>query len=343
MSFRQVLTSRVGSLIVASGAALTAVLGVSQAETAPAAPKDDRGTVTIVWENDKFFSTDRNYTNGARLSWLSGTSKPSGMSKIAADLVGSSDRAAHRRGFAIGQSIFTPRDITVPIPPPDQQPYAGWLYAELNAVIEQRNIVDTLALQIGLVGPQAGAEWSQNNVHSLIGVEEAEGWDTQISNMVGVNLSYDKKLRRVTRFGDSQFAADITPNIGLALGNINTNAHAGLTVRMGQNLINDFGPPRVAPSLGGVGYFTPQDVFSWYFFAGVEGRAVLHNVFIDGSPSGDDNITLSTKPYVTDMQGGLVIQYSDFQLAITGVERTKEFEEQFDRQRFGAFSISKKL
>ncbi|MBK8840900.1 MAG: DUF2219 family protein [Hyphomonadaceae bacterium] len=37
----------------------------------------------------------------------------------------------------------------------------------------------------------------------------------------------------------------------MTVGNIHTNLHAGLTLRMGQDLDNDYGPPRVAPPLPG--------------------------------------------------------------------------------------------
>ena len=33
-----------------------------------------------------------------------------------------------RTGYAIGQNMYTPPDITVPDPPPNTHPYAVWLH-----------------------------------------------------------------------------------------------------------------------------------------------------------------------------------------------------------------------
>ncbi len=307
-------------------------------------PEDEAGTFTFVWENDKFTNTDRNYTNGARLSWLSGTQETDGLSGwIARNLVRADESAVRRGGIAIGHSIFTPEDTQATEPLPDQQPYAGWLYLEASGLIEQKNVVDQLSVQIGVVGPSAGGEWVQNEFHKLIGVDSAKGWDNQLQDELGVVINYDKKLRRVGYLGSTDFGADITPNIGLALGNVYTHARAGLTLRVGQDLANDYGPPRVRPSLGGSGYFTPDDKFSWYLFAGIEGRAVAHNIFTDGSLFYADEVNLDTRPFTHDYQGGLVVQFWKTQVALTLVERSREYAEQSAPQRFGAFSLSQKF
>jgi lipid A 3-O-deacylase len=33
--------------------------------------EDDKGIFNVVWENDKFAGSDRDYTNGVRFAWLS--------------------------------------------------------------------------------------------------------------------------------------------------------------------------------------------------------------------------------------------------------------------------------
>lgn len=308
------------------------------------ATKDEASTLTFVWENDSFANTDRSYTNGMRLAWLSGTQSQNDIVKyIAHNVFGADDDAVLRRGVAIGQSIFTPTDIEATVNIPDQHPYAGWLYGEYSAVMAQRNIIDQMSLQVGMVGPSAGGEFAQNEFHSLIGIEGAKGWENQLEDELGIVLSYERKARRLARIGSTDFGADLTPNYGISLGNVYTQARAGLTLRIGQDLSNDYGPPRVRPSLGGAGYFVPDDAFSWYFFGGVEGRAVAHNIFMDGSLINEDVVDLSRRDFVTDYQGGLVVQVFGVQAALTLVERSKEYDEQEEPQRFGAFSLSRKF
>jgi len=314
------------------------------AQAEPPPQTDDRGTITFVWENDSFADSDQNYTNGVRFAWLSGTDEPEGLSRwIARNLLGAGDEAVIRRGIAMGHSIFTPNDTSTSAPLPDQHPYAAWLYGEYTALVEQRNEVDQFTVQLGIVGPSAGGEWVQNEFHSLIGAGDAQGWDNQIGDEVGIVISYDRRLRQLAQFGDGGFGMDVTPSLGVTVGNIHTNLHAGLTLRMGQDLDNDYGPPRVAPSLAGAGYFTPRDNFSWYVFVGIEGRAVAHNIFLDGSLFRDEDPSVSSNTFVSDLQAGLVVQVLQTQIAFTYVERAEEFEEQTDPQRFGAVSISRKF
>ena len=308
------------------------------------APYDQSATWTFVWENDYFADTDRNYTNGVRISYLSGFKSPKGVSEfIAQELLGADEEAGIRRGFAIGHSIFTPQDILTAEPLPDQHPYGAWLYGEYSVVVEQRNIIDQFSFQAGLVGPSAGGEFVQNNWHKLIGGKSANGWDNQIGDELGIVLSYERKLRALASIGDGAFSVDLTPSYGFSVGNIYTNTRAGLTLRFGTDLKNDYGPPRVRPSLAGGGYFSPRDKFSWYFFGGAEGRAVAHDIFLDGSLFRKSDPSVPSNIFVGDFQTGLVMQIQRIQIAYTYVLRTKEFKPQSDDQQFAAVSVSAKF
>jgi len=326
---------------------LSSMVFAESSDSAPAEQTtpslDDRATVSFIWENDSFANTDRNYTNGMRVSWLSGQAPAGGFSTFVADILGRGEGTVRRRGFALGQTIFTPEDIEATEFIPDQHPYAGWLYAEMNAVLERPDVVDTFALQFGIVGPSALGETAQNNFHTLLGIDEAQGWDNQIADEVGLNFSYDRKIRSRRRLQLGNWRADLTPNAGFTLGTIYTNAHVGLTARIGPGVGNDFGPPRVAPSLGGAGYFKSREGFGWYVFAGTQTRFVAHNMIRDGSLFRDDARTITSRDWVNDVQVGLVLQYYDVQASLTLVQRSKEFTEQSSPQQFGAFTLARKF
>lgn len=306
------------------------------------APHDQDGTLTLIFENDSIASTDENYTNGFRLSWLSGTKAVDGFSERLCRLVGGDANTARRTGFAFGHEIYTPEDIEATAPLPDQHPYAGYIYAERTLVIEQANRVDQFSAQFGLVGPSAEGEWVQNNFHSLLGIEGAKGWDNQLPDEVVATLAYARSFRHLVAEHSDGIEIDLVPTYGFAIGTAHTYAHAGATVRWGRDLRNDFGPPRIRPALAGAGYFTPTDHFSWYLFAGVEGRAVAHDIFLDGSLFRDEATHINSNPFVADVQFGGVVQLGRSQLSLTFVNRTEEFEEQVTPQRFGALTLSRK-
>lgn len=305
--------------------------------------KEERGTLSFIWENDIYGGTDRNYSNGVKIGYLSRPLRAeSGPSVVARTLLNAKDDDKVRYGAAIGHSIFTPEDRLATEPLPDQHPYAGWLYGEFAIVVERRSrILDTLTLQAGIVGPAAGGEWVQNNFHDLIDDDRLLGWDNQLENEPGFTLSFDRKFRAMAEMEFLGLGVDATPNIGVSVGNVLTQGTVGLTLRIGQDLRDDYGPPRVRPSMPGSAFFEPQRPLSWYFFAGAAGRAVAQNIFLDGNTF-RDSLSVDKKPFVADFQAGAVTQIFNTQIAYTFVTRTEEFNGQGEKQQFGAISISTK-
>ncbi len=308
------------------------------------ADNDARGTFSLVIENDVFANTDQNYTNGLRLAYLSGFQPVTGISGFfARNLLGAGPEDGVRQGFAIGQSIFTPEDTELRRAPADQHPYAGWLYGEYALLAQGENSINQLYFQLGVVGPSAGGEWVQNNFHDLIGSAEAEGWDDQLDDEPGILIGYDTKLRALAEARAIGLGIDLTPDFGVELGNVMTQATAGLTLRIGTDLADDYGPPRIRPSLAGSGFFTPTSTFSAYVFAGVQGRAVARNIFLDGNSFDDDSPSVDKRYFVADFQAGLVTQFKDVQVSYTYVQRTEEFKTQDDPQRFAAITFAFKF
>jgi hypothetical protein len=77
-------------------------------------------------------------------------------------------------------------------------------------------------------------------------------------------------------------------------------------------------------------------------FAGVQGRAVARNLFLDGNTF-EDSASVDRNPFVADFQTGVSISAGDWRIAYTYVWRTEEFETQPTRQDFGALAISVRL
>lgn len=309
------------------------------------------GTHSIQFENDLFGSSnDRHYTHGMRYSWTSDEhSLPDWWCRLACRLHFLPQSGAVRTSLAMGQSMFTPEDITVREPILDDRPYAGWLYLTGGFVIEDLNKVDlhTVELTLGVVGPQSYADETQIRWHRLIDSPRPNGWQHQLDNEPGLVVGYERKRRYEWSTGASWLPqVDLTPHGAVNLGNVFTHAAAGLTVRFGNALSDesgkaiDYGAPRIQPSLSGSGFFRPrQGRFGWYLFAGTEGRLVARNIFLDGNTFADSP-HVNKYPIVADLQGGVVLTYGDWRLSYTQIFRTQEFEGQDDNDTFGAFSLS---
>lgn len=302
------------------------------------------GSYTLLVENDVFTGSDQHYTNGLRLSYLSAQDDvPDYIRKFALALPFVELGASLRAGYALGHNIYTPDNIAAATVVANERPYAGYLYAGMAVVAESNgesgNILDTWELDLGIVGPSARGEEVQNNFHRLIGSPEAQGWANQLKDEPVVSLTHERKWRHLWRHPPSGLGFDFTPHVGGSVGNLATYLNLGATVRFGKGLSRDYGPPRIRPSLPGSGFFIPHDGVGWYLYAGADGRAIAHNIFLDGNTFRDSH-SVDRKLWVGDMQTGLVLTFSTVQIAYTHVYRTREFEGQTAGDNFGAVSIS---
>ncbi|HSC95830.1 MAG TPA: lipid A deacylase LpxR family protein [Burkholderiales bacterium] len=318
-------------------ASLTALSAASPAHGGEV-PKN--GVLSLIVENDLFYDNDRNYTSGVALVWVpTGRPAPDWALRIAHWLPWFPEEGAVRHGYSFGLNMYAPSDITLADPPLDDRPYAGWLYGTIGLGVETGQRLDQLALTLGVVGPASRAEQVQKFVHEIVGSPEPQGWDTQIGNEPGILLTYQRSWRARATTSLAGLDVDLTPHFGGALGNVYTYANAGLTLRAGPHLPLDYGPPRIQPSVPGSGYFAPARDFTWYLFGGFEGRAVAHNIFLDGNTFRDSR-SVDKEPFVGDLQWGIVLTWRDVRLGYTHVVRTREFKTQREHDVFGSVSLS---
>jgi hypothetical protein len=305
-----------------------------------AATEAKNGVWTLLIENDLFYGSDRNYTSGVGLAWVASPKPPPEWAeKLARSVPWFPEIGTIRHGYVVGQNMYTPRDISLPDPPLDDRPYAGWLYATIGLGIDSPRQTDIVALTVGVVGPASLAEQSQKVIHRITGSAEPRGWDTQLRNEPGIELAYQRRWRDVAKGNFAGFEYDVTPHAGGALGNVYTYANAGFTVRYGKRLTSDLGPMRIRPSPPGSGFFVPADTFSWYVFVGVDGRAVAHNVFLDGN-TWRESRSVDKETLAGDLQWGAAVTWKGIRATYTHVRRTREFETQGPSSDFGAFAVS---
>lgn len=302
---------------------------------------DERGTWSFTLENDLFGDADRDYTNGVRVDYITPRNNLTAFGRLAKrGLYGwFSDAPDWYEYYAAGQNMYTPPDISIRARQPDERPYAGFLYVGGGVVADRGDRLDTLALELGVVGPASLAGETQTLVHEILGVQEPKGWDNQLDNEFGVRLIYERKWRYgATLVPFLGLQADVIPHAGLALGNVDTHAAIGGTVRLGQDLRDDYGPPRVQPAVSSPGFFRNEDGFSWYVFAGAEGRAVGRNIFLEGNTFGGVD-GVEPRRLVADVQAGVTLQLGRTELSFTQVLRTEEYDGQGDPSLFGSVNL----
>jgi lipid A 3-O-deacylase len=319
----------------------------------PAAERARSASVfTFYLENDYFGGTDRHYTNGVKLSWLSRDLTTWGQvgwrQKMieALPLVNRTD-AQKNFGLAIGQNIYTPENDDLHVPDPTDRPYAGWSYLEFNFVSKTPRVMDTLSFQAGIVGRHSYAQETQRIVHRWLNNEEAKGWAFQLKDEVGVNIILERRWRLFARTVGDALGVDIVPHAGVSLGNVQTFANVGATARLGFNLPSDFGVELIA---GGAATNSPLDDrdprvaarrrTSVFVFGGVDGRAVARDIFLDGN-TWEDSPSVAKERWVGDSYVGAGLVLARWQFTYTYVVRAKEFKAQREVNQFGSITISR--
>ncbi|MFT5394978.1 MAG: lipid A 3-O-deacylase [Gammaproteobacteria bacterium] len=326
-------------------------------------PPHESWTFSFGYENDLFADTDRFYTNGIQLNWISPELKwfedlewfkqDTFLSRQARNFIDilpfSSDPERQRHlSFSLGQKMFTPQDIVSSGLVVNERPYAGWLYGDIAFHSKNQRRLDTFEIQLGIIGDISLAEEAQDLVHSIRGIDKANGWGNQLENEVGIAFIYDRKqrlIRRTDMVGLLGF--DTVMHGGVALGNVFTHLNTGAEFRFGWNIPTDFGSALIRPA-GNTNaptdstdprYQHGKNALSFYLFAAANGRWVLRDIFLDGNTF-EDSHSIDKKSLVGEFVLGSSVVIKNFKISYAQVFRSKEFDGQPSGQSFGSISLS---
>ena len=305
--------------------------------------------ITVIEENDDFvLDGDKHYTQGLKLSYLYSEEKTPDWSYNLAQTLPSLGMGVEvpRFGYALGQNIYTPKNVRSTQPITDDRPYAGWLY--FGVVLERRGkqgsipVNDTLELDLGFIGPGSLAQQAQAQWHTIGGWFIPRGWDHQLKTEPAIDIKYDRQWK----FGTTSqgVGLEFIPHAGVRLGNVMTYGAAGAMVRFGYHIPHDFGVQTIDSLSNQTGdrSFARRHAFGWYVFAAADGRAVLRNAFLDGNLY-QTSPHVDKEPLVADFKAGLVMAFRRFDIGASFVHRTREYKGQPRCDQFGSISLNAKF
>lgn len=326
-----------------------------EGDESDAGPLKANEAATLIWyfENDLFGGTDQFYTNAVQMTlispdlvrWADDKRLPDALDTLVEMLpFAGQDGVLYNVGLSLGQHIYTPSDIQATALLDDDRPYAGFLYGAAGFHAKRQNTLDSIIVTLGLVGPAALGEEAQNGVHSVRNIPTAKGWDNQLNTEPALMITWERAIRWNSDGPHAGWDWDVISHTGLTAGNVMTFANIGGEVRLGWNLPSDFGTSLIRPG-GGVGGPTSDDDprlnggFGVYVFAGVDGRAVARNIFLDGNTF-EQSHSVTKKTLVADINGGIACVIGNWRLSYTHVYRTEEFTQQKRGQNFGSVQVA---
>jgi lipid A 3-O-deacylase len=298
-------------------------------------------SISASWENDGRFyqlldDSDRWYTNGVKLDFSFTRPWP----RVAARALPFQyvyDQPRKAGGIVLAQEIYTPEDLQTPTLITDDRPYAGYLYAGLYVQQADDFRMDHLELDLGVVGSWSQAEAAQKQVHALLPNQvKPRGWDNQLSNEFTVNLNYEHRWR-TPKARVLDFEMDLIGAVGGRAGNVHTDLNASVTGRIGYNLPHDFGPSSIESFRDATG--TWAEDFGIYVYGRATGRAVAHDIFLDGNTFAN-SYSIGHKELVAELQAGVMLHYRWFETGWADTWQSETFDGQSEPQVYGAWVVT---
>lgn len=299
--------------------------------------------ITILWENDflNFLKSDRYYSNGTRIGYTSkeydyfNEDNPMSWAKNVS-IVSYNKPHITRFHMSINQEMYTPATHGPGIGKNDH-PYGGFLYLNTGIFNRTADTEEHIGIKLGVVGSYSLAGQLQTFLHSSTGQLVFAEWDkSQLNNEFIFNPYYQITLRKYI-FKTKPFSMDILGTFDTALGNADTHFGAYGLIRLGHNLDNDFGIPKMNLEQD----YAPvhSDKFSIYVFAGGGAKVTLHNIFVKGnSVQSDLGYNLSILRY--EASAGLVMSFYGVRLGYIWTYYTKDYTVQpYDHHAVGALLV----
>ncbi len=325
------------------------------------AVKKYQGTYSFTLDNDLFSNRDQDYTSGFKAGWSSPNVRSFADDDCLPPLLQSAGRlftqiysSVVEQGnvtFALGQSIFTPRDRDATALVANDRPYAGWTYLGFGFNTRSARLLDSYEVNLGVVGPWSQAKEIQDFVHRVRRIGLFHGWNNQLSNEFGAQLVFERKYRtEFLQHPDARngLGFDVIPHFGASLGNVATYANVGFELRTGWGFPDDFGTSPIRPAGDNSAPRANDTAIQFsrplgaHVFASVDERGIARNIFLDGNAFRDSH-SVKKETFVADAAVGVAANFGAYKIAYVRVFRTREFVGQASAPKYGSITFSAPL
>ena len=271
--------------------------------------------IHYTYENDFFNMTDRYYTQGIQLEYISPFVEKSPLSKLLIRLKNNSQK---HFGMAVEQNCFTPRSIRYDTLNTLERPYAASMFLthSLISIDTERKRRLTTKLDLGIIGPCAVCEEEQKGIHKALENIAPLGWEHQLKTDAIVNYS--------AFLEQSFFSSKYFQFIGLAdirTGTLYDDISGGLMFRAG--IMNSY-----FANLG-VTKNTHINKFQFYLTAKGKVKLVGYNAVMEGGLFSKHNDLVifpnEMERAVYLFYGSAVLAYKRVSIEYARVFITKEF------------------
>ena len=262
------------------------------------------------WDENDFWGSwsDKYYTNHTRFGYT----------------YDSATNPGEHYFFSFGQEMYTSAEQFSKVPPANDHPYAGVFYVSAGFAQRNANLLNAVELQLGIIGPSAGAGECQRDYHNLINEHTPNGWDSQVKDQPAVNLLSETRLRTLLSgtLGEG-YASDAIVRGFFALGTVRTQLSGGIQFRYGLNLPQDFGyvPMRQSTSV----VIKPNAPVSFYVFADFQADLNIYDVTLGGELLRKHESDIYAYPLTAEFSVGATAVYGNCSVTLFQSFRSRDF------------------
>jgi len=290
----------------------------------------------VIEENDFFAhisASDKHYTQGLRLEYH--LYDPGEGPLFTLRSFYDADRW-FSNGVAVGQAMYTPEEITADPSDPADRPYAAWLYVAFMTTVTEprRRWQDTWEWTVGTIGPNALGDEIQSGWHEIIGADNPT-WAGQLPNEIAGGFSWKRQWTSVAAGEErTDWSARTIVGTGFTASTLLSEAVVGAKVLWGYRAPADF-----EAGQGSRG-FQEGEGFRFYGFAGVDGRFIPWNAFLDGNAF-RDSASVTRKYLTADFSLGVVLRLGrPFGISYAQVFRSGEISTDPAYHNYGSIALS---
>ncbi|WP_306352072.1 lipid A deacylase LpxR family protein [Flavobacterium sp. '19STA2R22 D10 B1'] len=284
----------------------------------------------FVTDNDLYISTSRDqyYTNGIELYYRYLTHKKSEtLEKKTVE-------------FRAGQYMYNPQTVRAVSISLHDRPFAGYLFAEagISNFYKDESVLK-FSGQLGILGPGAGAEGLQKELHKVLKLDSISGWEYQIKKAVGVqvNAFYSRKILPQTFSQNIDFNFTSKAN----WGTIWTGAQVGIMTRISiAKLLPVFDSNLFGASVSRTAKEKNRE-FYLYFTPNLNYQ--IYDATIQGSMFNNDSpIVFDVKPWRFIGEVGLKFRRNNWNLSYSFIYKSKELiNNAVTSHYYGSITISR--
>ena len=312
----------------------TLILWVSLTSTVLTGPLASAGQINIQLDNDVVFGTDRQYTGGFEVRWTEDQIPlVDALLSPFESFLPSKKISGFKQAdqLAVCTELYTLQQKTEY--GNEAVSNSAWTHIDWRRFYWYGKNQSILDFRAGWIGPSSGGRQIQDGIHSLIGNDNASGWDKQVPDQPTLQVGFENRHKFFTTQDDG---FKVAHSLSGVVGSPEIYAAAGVGMQYGVNM-------EAVMSFNRLNHLViPEKGFGWLVFMDASVRYEAYNAFRDGRLFIDERTRLKpANDLIPSVQYGAGFVFNEISVVLSGSSFGKFYREQTeDVFRFASLIVS---